>query len=418
MDLTAVKEAKDEELQVLGLIRRGDILALRAFADTAIKATTADKKRSLLGTLKEKFAGQRLSKKKKTETLPVKQVKQKGGASKVVSRKIRVGWQHFDRKQQRYISIRLVNGGGTRDIDVGINATKEEIIDQIKNVFFPEGKSSFGKCSEMRLALGNFQCEEIIEDGFTLGQYITRYRLSRCRLYLMTKLYEDIFWTDNDDELPLSHITTDSDDEVPLSHITENTFDSSTPSTSNLIGTSMERSRLLEDQMAEYNESLARDQTKNENTEQSMNHASQQEKALEDENLLRIRAAKVPAEPGFDDEHVTVSVRHVSLGCQTRRFYSSSKIISIYDWVRSLSIYPTSFTLSTCDIAYLDPMMSVEMVDKTLLRMSEDQEESMTDITKLANTTDEMQIFQNQSSFTLPIPTEIPPQVLLECDDM
>ena len=116
----------------------------------------------------------------------------------------------------------------------------------------------------------------------------------------------------------------------------------------------------------------AKDQVKVKVNEQRERNKIQQE--LKEENILKLRAAKVPTEPGLDEEHVTVSVRHVSIGIQTRRFKSDCKISSIYDWVGSLSFRPTNFILSTCDTAYLDPLLSVTMVDKTLIRMYGDEE--------------------------------------------
>ena len=38
----------------------------------------------------------------------------------------------------------------------------------------------------------------------------------------------------------------------------------------------------------------------------------QHEKEVEEENSLTLRAAKVPVEPSLDEEHVTVSVTHIS----------------------------------------------------------------------------------------------------------
>ena len=396
MDVAAVKEAKDEELQTIGLTSRGDILTLRAFTETVNKTAVVDRKRSLLRSLKEKIAAQRLSKKKKTET--TKEIPK--GRRKTLFKKIRVGWQHFDKKQKRYISIRLVNGGGTRDVDVALNATKIEIIEQLKTIFFPEGKNAFGKISEMRFSLGNFQCEEVTDEGFTLGQYITRYRLSRCRLYLMSKLYDDLFPDD---------IISDSDYDLPLSNVSvsENTSYYPSQLTTNLIGTCSERNSLLEEQNEELNISLAKDQMKIK--------PIQHEKEVEEEHSLKLRAAKVPVEPSLDEEHVTVSVRHISIGNQTRRFATDCKIASIYHWVGSLSFYPTNFILSTCDMAYLDPHLLVTMVDKTLIRMSENVEVDLED-KKFKN--NETLSFQNRSCFTLPIPTERPPEILLVDDDV
>ena len=41
---------------------------------------------------------------------------------------------------------------------------------------------------------------EVSEEDFTLSGYIQRNRLSKCRLYILTKLYEDMIWSDSDPE--------------------------------------------------------------------------------------------------------------------------------------------------------------------------------------------------------------------------
>ena len=61
MDIAAIKRAKDEELREFGLVR-GDILALRAFVEKGLSSETAEKKRSLLQSLKDKFSGERIGK--------------------------------------------------------------------------------------------------------------------------------------------------------------------------------------------------------------------------------------------------------------------------------------------------------------------------------------------------------------------
>ena len=61
MDIAAIKKAKDEELREFGLVR-GDILALRAFVEKGLSSETAEKKRSLLQSLKDKFSGERIGK--------------------------------------------------------------------------------------------------------------------------------------------------------------------------------------------------------------------------------------------------------------------------------------------------------------------------------------------------------------------
>lgn len=92
MDATAIMMAKEEEIQVLGLTQKGDILALRAFCKQNSETTNeerTEKKRKLLETLKSKLPRSKTFKRKVesiSESLPVK----------VPCRKISIGWQHFD----------------------------------------------------------------------------------------------------------------------------------------------------------------------------------------------------------------------------------------------------------------------------------------------------------------------------------
>ena len=402
MDIAAVKEAKDEELQALGLIHRGDILALRAFAQKGTNEDRVEKKRNLLQSLKEKFSGERLSKKRKSATLPAEKG-HSSNSSKSAFRKVYAGWQHYDKKQKRYVSVRLVNGGGMRDIDADVNATKEEIIKQMKSVFFSDGNCAFGKTYEMHFTLGNFKCEEITEEDFTLSQYIARYRLSKCRLYILTKRYEDMFWSDSENE-----------EDMPVSAcIPKGVLNNPTKQKNNVIGTSSASSNLLSKQRMEYADSSEKDQEKD-TEEEEMNLTPFEEEEDADEKLFKLRAAIVPVEPCSDEDSITVSVRHVSLGLQVRRFSMSNRVSSIYDWVGSLSRQPRSFKLSTCDIAYLDPSMPVTVVDKTLVRMAEITETPMI----ILSPGYEAQSFQNNSPFNIPSHTEILPEVLLESEDV
>ena len=48
-------------------------------------------------------------------------------------------------------SVHLKNGGEMCDIDVAVKATKNELINQMKSVFFPDGNFAFGKCTRCNL---------------------------------------------------------------------------------------------------------------------------------------------------------------------------------------------------------------------------------------------------------------------------
>jgi len=63
-----------------------------------------------------------------------------------------------------------------------------QILTIVIDLFFPNGNSARGQSSEMDFYLANFKCEVICEDDFSLGSYISTNKLSKPRLYLLSKL--------------------------------------------------------------------------------------------------------------------------------------------------------------------------------------------------------------------------------------
>lgn len=395
MDLTAIKVAKDEDLQAFGLVRRGDILALRAFAEQGGEAANiqrSDKKRKLLEILKEKLPRKK-NMSKKVENPP------KEFHPKIANRKVHIGWQHFDNQKNRYVSVRMSRGGGSREISVPILSTRNELISQMELMFFPDGKSVFGDISTMRVSLGNFKCDEVLDQDFTLSKYISRHKLSKVRLYLLTKSEEGriISVFESDEEFPPAF---DSPCDNP-------------DGTTSLIGSSVERSSLRMQQDVEFAESLDKDQEKDIKKMEELKMV--QEKEMKDESLLQARAANVPREPDLNEPHVKVSVRHLTLGVQVRRFPHSCQISTIYNWVGSLSLHPVHFTLSTCHMPNLDPNLPISLVDRTLVNMAASDEATM--FPELTEDHWLIDNFQHDSNGITNV-TEFPPEVLLEEDEL
>ena len=403
MDIAAIKKAKDEELRELGLVHRGDILAVRAFVEKGLSSETAEKKRSLLQSLKDKFSADRTGKNAKKRKASSSRTgttgKEPSKKSVATTRKVYAGWQHYDRRQKRYMSVRLINGGGMRNIDIPIEATKAEIINQLKAVFFPDGTCIFGKTFEMQFTLGNFKCEEVSEENFTLSGYIHRNRLTKCRLYLLSKLYEDMISSDSDSEDLQLFVNSMSSGVSKGKHLTgessSSVFSEGKPKCSEATGSSSQVTT-FEDDLADVNH---KDSSQEITFQDEMNSVDRS-----DDMVLKLRAAIVPDEPSESDEEiVTVSVRHVSLGVQKRRFSNSNQISAVYDWVGSLAIQPRTFRLSTCDVVHLIPSMPITLVDKCLIQMVEAPEHALT----IAD-----------SGFIIPIPDESPPAILLASEDM
>jgi hypothetical protein len=179
MDSLAVQESTVDDLKDMGLLKRGDIVSLKAYCTTSEDKKTqianeeeqrAQKKRKLLVDILQKSS----SKKKKTEkALDDSLFSEKPEKKKVVQ----AGWMHFDQSKKKYITMRLNKGGGTRNIEVAIDADRLDIIDAVKAVFFPEHENCHGKLADMYISLGDFTGKEISCNTFTLNQYIKDHKL-------------------------------------------------------------------------------------------------------------------------------------------------------------------------------------------------------------------------------------------------
>ena len=113
-------------------------------------------------------------------------------------RKFEIGWLHFSEEKGRYLAVRQSTGGGTRSISLPGSSRMSDIIDEARNLFFPQGGSTFGRWLEMDYDLANFNGEKIDklitpegkEIEFSLQSYFNLYKLTRVRLYLKTKRKE------------------------------------------------------------------------------------------------------------------------------------------------------------------------------------------------------------------------------------
>ena len=98
-----------------------------------------------------------------------------------------LGWVHYHEDSKNYSAVRLPNVGGTRKHYFPNNAKAADIVEAMKNIFFPDGNSKFGKLKEMLCFLANYQQKIIDEDNFYLINYIHKNKFTKTRLYLVTK---------------------------------------------------------------------------------------------------------------------------------------------------------------------------------------------------------------------------------------
>ena len=374
MDIVAVNQAKDVDLKELGLNKIGDIISLKAFASGHQSSSgpeeRTEKKRKLLLDLC-KTSGLKMGSRKKRKPL-VSDLE--FGEKPEPTRVVQCGWMQYQPSKGRYTVIRLARGGGTRNISIALSKTMNDILIIMKETFFPDGNNIFGNLSEMVLDIGNFKQDQMTHTDMTLAQYIDAHKLSKVRLYIMTKAIdqEANSGIESDDEQENDN---DTEDELLQSVYTYTplpdfddifsytaAFKCDEPDNSSaLVGTSCERDTLKREQDKEYDASLYIDQLKAQ--------LKTRQQGLKDARALRVTEIPPVGEP-----HVTVSVRHVTMGLVTRSFSTNHTVSVVYDWVGSLSLTPEYFTLSTHTGVDLSPSVPISAIDKVMLYMTEREE--------------------------------------------
>ncbi|KAK3097567.1 hypothetical protein FSP39_010956 [Pinctada imbricata] len=96
-------------------------------------------------------------------------------------RKVEIGWIHKTSKKS--IQIRSRRGGGTRRIAMQKNATKKELLDEGKKLFFPNGKSPQGIETDFDFDLWDYQ-DRTMNEEVTIGQMYRETKMPILRFYL------------------------------------------------------------------------------------------------------------------------------------------------------------------------------------------------------------------------------------------
>ena len=310
MDGTAVALCSDEQLKEFGIVALGDMLALRNFitfkseADKCLKSKLADSIKN-------------------------------GGKTKnnrIKTYSVILGLQNFNENLQKYTYVR--SAGGSRKLDLARNIGFEELKQEAINVYFPEDKNYvLGSLFLYDAQLGNYSGEIIIPNkDFTLEKYFKDNKLQHIRLYLKVK------------KLTISLRSNTLSDDEDIFEI---------PSY-NKAGECTERKRLREEISKAFEESLEADRKKDRivNVEASTNDSNVVDDLIQ---LKRSREERVLKEPSLHDDHVTISIRHSSLGTKVRLFHAKSVFQQVYDWVGSLALRPKHFTLKDYKGFFVSP---------------------------------------------------------------
>ena len=402
MDVCAIMNADDELLKDMGLLKAGDRLSLRGFcrshSQSEKKEDNQSKKRRLLAAFFEKKKGKKAGPSQKfTGRSHTSKI---GRSEKEKTKKVQLGWKHFKEEEEDHVLVPLSRGGGSRQVELPLSTNKYELMKTCKGLFFPDGKSIFGKEEEMTFDLANFKNKKIEVtvnvDGnelpFNINNYIDAHKVKNVRIYLLSQKLFD--YDSEEDPLPVMDIKS-VDSGTALIGLTEErkawrpspvmdikSADSGTAligsteerkalgsspvmdiksvdSETALIGSTEERKALRQEQDKAYQESLNADRQKKIHQE---NEAAEVERRM---TIQRARSARVPPEP--DDNFVTAKVRHLSMGVCSRRFPSGAKMSAVYDWAGSLSPHTENFTL--CDPFGVCLPPSSELSDRCTISM-------------------------------------------------
>ena len=99
------------------------------------------------------------------------------------TRYVEIGWIH--KVHQRAKQVRSKSGGGTRKVVMRKDATRKELIDQAKLLFFPNGLSPKGRISNFSCDLWDFSERKVCND-VTLQMMYDETKMPLLRFYLAT----------------------------------------------------------------------------------------------------------------------------------------------------------------------------------------------------------------------------------------
>ena len=111
------------------------------------------------------------------------------------TRRVQIGWIHYNMKKEKYCSVRIQTGGETKGVKMALSATTDIILKMAKELFSPAGRMTIGNINDMEFKLANLKPEKISETvqlsgrevKFTFSSYIEKHKLTHIRIYLQTR---------------------------------------------------------------------------------------------------------------------------------------------------------------------------------------------------------------------------------------
>lgn len=143
----------------------GDSIAVKEFCRK--KMENKNRKAGVIEIIRKKLAKKRKHRKCKTSSSSTEEESSNVASttsilprctpdSKKTQKLIFVGWL-CSTGGEKHKQVRLKQGGGTRRLNVNRNATKVDILEASKNIFFKNGTSSKGEINKFHFDLWDFQ---------------------------------------------------------------------------------------------------------------------------------------------------------------------------------------------------------------------------------------------------------------------
>ena len=197
---------------------------------------------------------------------------------------------HYNLITSKYTVVRTQKGGGNRKLILPNTTTKEDIFKEARQLFFP---NEIGGWHDMIKDIGNYQ-GHVIRDDFILDGYVKKHKLTKTRLYILTRFMplkkQLVHVSDDDDDFIISDYydpnqisnnskpnsvesekpTITNNPSLATSSSPDNNVSSSSITSgrsSGLIGSSSEREKLFEEMDNAYQESLRIDRQKTQQKE-------------------------------------------------------------------------------------------------------------------------------------------------------
>lgn len=180
----------DDQLRDVTKLRYGDLIALRIFVasrgSTAARPEPLSSEEHRSTLLKRLHENMEARKKEPSKCGKRGSLMVKNKIAKKSTRRIEIGWQHFDVAAKEFKQVRPSKGGGTRHLVVGSGTTTTELLQTAIDIFFPDGVSPKGVVSDFEFIMMSFDMIVLDPEDDVANMYAKKC-VTLLRIYLASK---------------------------------------------------------------------------------------------------------------------------------------------------------------------------------------------------------------------------------------